>query len=314
MEKGRITARGIVIHCYQRTVNGELLFYSISDYLVFFTIFCIEAKKYGVRVLALCLMPDHFHVSIVVDSSKILSDFIASVTRKYAIQNNVTCHRSGPLFAKPFGSAPKYGAKKARTNLIYVGNNGVERQLCHKAEDYRWGFLKYAVSTSPFSEPLVIRNASVDMKSAVRSVKSYLTKSKELNYTLLQRLFRPLSRQEKEQLTDFIISSYDIIDHAGAARFFDGYDNMLEAMHTNTGSEYDLNEVLVGKSDAHYAAMSSILLKELPIFDIHDIFLMTEDERFKLFTILQRKTNATPEQILKFLRIPYSFENSPSKA
>lgn len=308
MEKGRTTARGIVIHCYQRTVNGELLFYSVSDYLVFFTIFCIEARKYGVRVLALCLMPDHFHVSIVVENSKALSDFISSVTRKYAIQSNITCHRSGQLFARPFGSAPKYGAKKARTNFIYVGNNGVERQLCHKAEDYRWGFLKYAVSASPFSEPLVMRNASVDMKRAVRSVRSYLAKSKELNYALLQRLFRPLSRQEKEQLTDFIISSYDVINHAGAARFFDGYENMLEAMHTNTGSEYDLNEVLVGKSDAHYAVMCSILLKELPIADIHDIFLKNDDERFELYHLLQRKTDATPEQILKFLRLPYTFE------
>ena len=32
---------GVLIHCYQNTFEGYLLFYTISDYLVYFTILCV---------------------------------------------------------------------------------------------------------------------------------------------------------------------------------------------------------------------------------------------------------------------------------
>ncbi len=34
-------------HIYKRTENGGLLFYTLSDYLVFFTITCVAAEKNG---------------------------------------------------------------------------------------------------------------------------------------------------------------------------------------------------------------------------------------------------------------------------
>lgn len=40
------------------------MFYSISDYLVFFTIFCTAARHWDVVVVKLCLMPDHIHNSV----------------------------------------------------------------------------------------------------------------------------------------------------------------------------------------------------------------------------------------------------------
>lgn len=303
--KKRKTVRGILIHCYQKTTNGALLFYTVSDYLAFFTILCIFAERYGVRILAVSLMPDHFHISLEVDDPRDLPLFISVVTQKYAKENNRDCHRTGNLFYKSFGSAVKNGAKKARTNLIYVGNNGVERQLCSVAEEYRWGFLPYSISDHPFSEPIVIRRASSQLRNALKEVEARHRDGKSLNYKLLQRLFRPLDKKEKLQLTDRLIAVYDIIDHKAAERFFDGYGNMIAAMHSNTGSEYDLNEVMVGRSDACYAQITNLLIKRLNLNDIHDLFLMQEDARFELLPMIQRETGAEPEQILKYLRLPY---------
>lgn len=304
--KKRKTVGGILIHCYQRSAQGQLLFYSVSDYLVFFTILCSVAGKYDIRILSVSLMPDHFHISLVVTNPRSLHEFISVITQMYAREFNRTCHTKGQLFQKSFGSAMKFGAKNGRSNLIYVGNNGVERQLCKKAEDYRWGFLKYHKSQNPFSEPLVVRNASPRMVEALKCVQSYHSDARHLNYRILQRLFTKLNVKEKEQLADYIIVVYNVIDYEGAAEYFDGFDKMIDAMHFNTGSEYDLNEITVGRSDAHYNSMSRILIDKLGLKDIHDVFMLPEEIRFnELFPLLQRHTAAQPEQILKFLRLPF---------
>lgn len=301
--KSRKVISGILNHCYQRTIDGYLLFYSISDYLVFFTIFCTAARRYRVRVLSLCLMPDHYHISIVAESAKELSGFIRDINRVFVPQNNSICHRSGPLLEKPFGSVPVRGDKNARTNLCYVGNNGVERQLSKRAEDYRWNFLAYYNNTSPFSEPLVIRRVSWSMRMTLQEIRACHKQGRPLSYNLLQRLFKPLDRRERLQLVDFIINSYNIIDYESAIRFFDNYDDMLTAMHSNTGSEHNLNEIFIGRSDACYAKMTSILMKELEFDDIHDFLALPEKERIELFAFLCRRTDAIPKQVAKYLRI-----------
>lgn len=257
----RTVIGGILNHVYQRTKDGVLLFYNVSDYLVLFTIICTVAPKHGVRILALSLMPDP----------------------------------EGPLFESPFGSVPVIGDKKARTNLCYVGNNGVERRLCKKAEEYRWSFLAYAISDHPFSPKLISREASAALRKGIKEIDAEHAAEKPLTYKQIKRLFSKLEKDEKLQLTDYIISTYNCIDYDAAIRYFDGYQNMLTAMHSNTGSEHDLNEVFVGKSDAYYAKMSSWIIKEL-----------------ELFSRLLRATSAPPEQVAKYLRIQLRHEGRDS--
>ena len=258
----RIVFRDILNHCYQRGADGIVLFYSVSDHLVFFTTYCLLAKKYNVQVLSLCQMPDHVHDSVVVKTAQQLATFRRELNSTFSRAQNEFCHREGAVFESPFGSAPKQGAKKARTNLIYVGNNPVERRLVTRAEDYQWNYLAYAVTNHPFSEPLVIRNCRWPIKCAVKEVKAQYERGKPMTYPLLKRLFALLDLTEKRQLTDFIVSTYNVIDYAEAIRYFDSFEDMLTAMHANTGSEYDLNEITVGRSDIYFSQFAAILLKD----------------------------------------------------
>ena len=298
--------KDIVNHCYQRTADGGLLFYSYSDYLVWFTIICTVARRHRLTILAMCPMPDHVHLTVKSVSRAELSDFMREYSSQYSQEYNRVCHRKGQLFKRPFGSAPKYGAKRARTNLIYVGNNPVERQLAPQAEAYRWTFLAYAVSDHPFSPVLVVREARWPMKQAVREVRYQFKAGKPISYTQLQRLFKPLTPEECQQLTDFIISTYNIIDYQEAISFFDSYEDMLQAMHSTTGSEYDLNEVFIGKSDAHYAQMAATVMRELHPDNIHDILAYPIEEKMRVFALIRRHSYAMNEQIAKFLHIPFT--------
>ncbi len=302
MEKRRI-ASGIMAHCYQRTVNGGLLFYSVSDHLVYYTSYCLLAEKYGIKIYGTCQMPDHVHDSLAAESLECLSSFKRDLNSLFAKRQNEWCSQSGPLFENPYGSAVKIGAKNARTNLIYVGNNPVERQLVKRAELYRWNYIAYAVSDHPFSDRLVKRNVSWALRNSLREVEIQRERCLPLTYPLLGRISRKLDINEKRQLTDFIVKTYNVIDYDAALSFFDGsYDKYLVALHSTTGSEYDLNEISVGRSDRCYAQMTSLLLKEYGISDIHDILRMKD--RTEVFNRLRSKTDISPRQIRKYLRLP----------
>ena len=43
--------KGTFYHCYQRAADRGVIFYSISDYLMYYTIYCIKAPKYKVKVM-----------------------------------------------------------------------------------------------------------------------------------------------------------------------------------------------------------------------------------------------------------------------
>ena len=302
--KRRKFFKDILTHCYQRSADDGVLFYTYSDHLVYFTTYCVLARKYGIQVLGLCQMPDHVHDSIVARRMADLSAFKREINAGYSRMYNTFYGLEGPVFEGPFGSAPKVGAKKGRTNLVYVGNNPVERQLVEKAEDYRWNYLAYVGSDHPFSQKLVVRDARWPLRKAVKEVQSQFQQGKPLSFAQLQRLFTPLNRKEGLQLTDFIITTYNCIDYESAIRFFNSPSDMLTTMHATTGSEHDLNEVFIGKTDVPYMKMTNILLRENKWKDIHDVLSLTTDEKFDLFLQLRPQTDALDEQIAKFLHMP----------
>ena len=303
----RKVIKDILNHCYQRSADGGVLFYSRMDHLVYFTLYCVLARKYGIQVLSLCQMPDHVHDAIVARQKNDLVRFKQELNNRFARMYNANSGMSGPVLERPFGSVPKQGSKAARSNLIYVANNPVERRLVRYAEEYRWNYLAYFITPFPFSKEIVIRRSSKALRTAVKAVRAQYKAGLPMNYTLLKRLSKDLSTSEVDQLTDFIISTYNVIDYKAAIRFFDDFPDMMKSIHSNTGSEYDLNEVFLGQTDKPYATMTQILLEQCGFEDIHEILSLSKERKLELYTILRKHTDVMDEQIFRYLHIPYSF-------
>lgn len=301
----RKVVRDILNHCYQRSADGGVLFYTSSDHLVFFTLYCVLARKYGIQVLALCQMPDHVHDALVVRQKTDLVRFKRELNSRFAKMYNAYCGTTGPVLERPFGSVPKMSAKKARTLIIYIANNPVERQLVSQAEEYQWGYLDYCICNHPFSEEIVIRRSSKALRTAIRCVRAQFKAGLPMNYTLLNRLSKDLSPAEIAQFKDYIISTYNVIDYRAAARYFDNYMDMLKSIHANTGSEYDLNEVFLGKTDKPYAAMTRLLMEQCGFKDIHEILSLSVERKQELYAILRKQTEVMDEQIFRYLHLPY---------
>lgn len=301
--KKRGFIREVVTHCYQKTDDLGVLFYNESDRLLFFTIFCVKATRHRVRVYKLVQMPDHIHYSVSAWNARQLSAFVRDFTAIFAREYNSISGRQGAVFAARFGSALKRGDKAVRTHLLYLDNNPAERKLVKYAEDYRWNYLAYAVSSHPFSEKIVLRNASMPLRRALKRVAWLHRDGRYLPYSLLRKLFDSLPDQrERDQLIDYIVTTYSVIDHKTSTRYFGGYDQEVLAAHSNTGSEYDISEGFIGKSDLYYEQFSAILSKELT--DLHDIYKASPDQKREWFQLLRRHTDAPGKQIAAFLHIP----------
>ena len=299
----RKAAAGEVHHIYQKTRGGVLLFYSLRDYLVYFTIYCTIAEKMDVTVLALCPMPDHLHSACRFMSTEQMVKFVQQYTRIFAKEWNRSRRRKGSLIQEHFGSSAKLGNKSVRTTLNYNYNNPVERKIVINAEDYRWNFLKYFRSRNPFSSPLDESTASHKLRDALKDVRAIYKKGEWVHYSQLDAWMKGLSADEIQQLADYIITTWNVIDYIGAISYYGDFDAMIRSFHDNTGSEYDIREDKDNYSDAVYKDCTQILIRGGYISSVREIPGMFFEKKIELYHLLQNRTAAKPKQIKKYLHL-----------
>lgn len=290
-------------HTYQRSVSGFNIFYEVEDYLVYYTIFSVMSRRYGMVVYGLCLMIDHIHTLTSTSSCKTFSKFMSNVAIQFVKEYNRYHNRVGPLFSECFGSAPKAGLKLLRTAIAYLFNNPVERLLCKRAQEYRWNFLAYAASDNPFSDPLVLKKASRGLRRALKEVDGTVKRNEYMTYVQLKRMFVGMDAREKNQLIDYIIVRYNIIRYDDlTTKCYDGYENMLMAINSNAGSEYEVQELRYGRSDAEYRYLYKYV-HEKGFKDAGEVVSLPADSKFKLMVDMMNETSVSKLQICKFLHL-----------
>lgn len=299
----RVFKAGSLHHIYQRTVGGYLIFYSVRDFIVFFTLFSTMARKHDIQVLGLCLMYDHIHVLISAPSRKVMSAFVRDYTSQFVKRRNAHYSRTGQFFEHRFGSAPKTGSKKVRTAISYLYNNPVEKSLCHKAEDYQWSFLRYAHCQNPYSEPLKSSHVSRHMRRAINDINAHRNMEQPLSYSFIDKIAKECNTGELRQLIDYIISQYNCIDYQALESYYDDFGNLLIAVNSNTGSEYQIKEIVTAESDMAYVRLARVLKKMTGYTDMTKVLSLPDEDKKRIAWILSAETNATPRQISKFLHL-----------
>lgn len=292
-----------VHHIYQRTIKRFNIFYDLEDYLVYYTIFSIAARQYDVIVLGLCLMFDHIHMLIRTEAKVTMSEFVRQVTCMFAREQNNEVGRKGSLFQARFGSAPKKGMKLLRTAIAYLFNNPVEKRLCNRAEEYRWDFLAYAISPHPFSDPMSPKEASRSLKRAIKEVDLAESEERHLRYCQLKRMLIKLNEKERMQLTDHIISIYNPFDYDEIIKCYGSYEDMLTAINSNTGSEYDIKEERYRFSDMEYVRMGNILHSTEGIKELRKVTCLEIEEKMRLAELLNKHLSCGNLPIAKFLHM-----------
>lgn len=304
--KKRRFVPGECMHIYQRAVKGFNIFYELEDYLVFFMIFSTVAKSYDVTVMQLCIMVNHVH--LLLSSAKLdqVSAFIMHYTSVFAREYNNDIGRHGPLFHKSFGSAPKSGSKSIRSTIVYIGNNPVEKDMCVSADGYKWNFLSY-MDRKKRGVRIPLRELSHPLRRAVKVVNGMHSRNAYVTYTQLRQLMSRLSETERDALADHIIMTYYPFDTEALFGFYDSYGDMLTAMRSTAGSEYEIKEMYFPEPDTVYAKMSEVLRTECADMidgQVKKVLVAKPDDKFHVAQILRQKTRASVYQISRFLHMP----------
>lgn len=288
-------------HVFHHAKKYRVVFYSLEDRLVFYTIFSIMAWRYGISVLALALMYNHYHTLFKPASPKVRALFIGTVVSTYAIAFNKDSGHKGALFEKAYGNAPKTGEKKIRTCISYNYNNSVEKKLFTRAEEDRWNLLAYIGNDHPFSEPIIREKATPRFRAALKEVDAHVADHAYLRYGCIRRLYRKLSSREREQLTDYIISRYLPIDKEMLLSFYKDYPSMVTAINSNTGSEYEIREEYRNDSDEPYTQMLKVVSTSSFASNPHAIISASPEKKVQIANALRKMTCAKEYQISRFL-------------
>jgi len=304
--KGRnkpIVRANAIHHVYQNTRNGYLIFYSVKDYLILFSVISFFARKYRIQILGICMMPDHIHLIVYVSDPEQFKSFVRDYTSLFTKLYNRHYALSGSLFNSPFGCVPKMAHKKIRSALAYVYNNPVEGLLATKVEENRWNYLAYAKEKYPFSEKFRIDKSRWEFRKALYTVKACKKERCWLEYQEITKATGLLSPRELQQFTDYTVRKYNCIDYNDAVAYFESYDKMVTAFDANTGSEHDLKEDTYAKDYRIYRTMIRELCRTKGYETMENVLALPLSDRKRLGRELMYRTGATEKEVAKLLRL-----------
>ncbi len=109
-----------------------------------------------------------------------------------------------------------------------------------------------------------------------------------LSYAQLRRMFLGFDKAGRDQIVDYIISRYSVIRFDLLESCYGVYENMLTAINSNAGREYEINEVRYVRAQGYKHT--------------GDVITLPDEEKFDLYVNLSTCTSANRMQIGKFLR------------
>ncbi|MBK7412694.1 MAG: transposase [Ignavibacteria bacterium] len=130
-----VAAVGECYHIYNRGALRMLLFFSPTMYYLFLTLMQVYAEKCNVVIIAVCLMPNHFHLLVRVEAEGRVDLFMHMLCGEYSRRVNAQLKRTGTIYEG------RYQMKHVTTDSYfkclcrYIHNNPIKGTLVrHPAE------------------------------------------------------------------------------------------------------------------------------------------------------------------------------------
>lgn len=139
----RIATGGLAYHVLNRRVGRLPLFDKPADYKAFETILQEAWELTGIRIVAYCLMPSHWHLLLWPRQDGDLSEVMRWVTVTHSQRWHAHRHTSGsgPVYQGRFKSFPVQTDEHFITVARYVERNALRAKLVERAEQWRWSSL-----------------------------------------------------------------------------------------------------------------------------------------------------------------------------
>lgn len=139
----RVATGDIIYHVLNRRAGRLPLFETDGDYRAFERILAEAVARGGIRLLAYCLMPNHWHLLLWPRDDGELSESLRWLTVTHA-QRWHAAHGTvgtGPLYQGRFKSFPVQSDEHFLTVARYVERNALRAKLVRRAEAWRYSSL-----------------------------------------------------------------------------------------------------------------------------------------------------------------------------
>lgn len=128
---------GAVYHAYSRGNAGKVIFHDDDDRTRFLAILADVCLKTRTRVLAYCLMSNHFHVLMEIALAS-LETVMRRVLCRYSRTSNRKYKRFGHVFQARYKAKLCRGDRYYQKLLPYIHKNPVRPSMVDKAVDWPW--------------------------------------------------------------------------------------------------------------------------------------------------------------------------------
>lgn len=161
----RTNVGGYVYHVLNRANARVQIFDNDKDYKLFENILEEAVEKFNVKILAYCIMPNHFHLVLYPENEGDLSSFMGwftnTHTRRWHTQKGTV--GQGHLYQGRYKSFICQNDNHFLTLVKYVEQNPLKAKLAKRVEDWEWSSIwrrengtlkqKKLLSTWPVSKP-----------------------------------------------------------------------------------------------------------------------------------------------------------------
>lgn len=160
--QARVSVANTIYHVINRANGRVQIFNTDKDYQHFESLMQEAKELTGMRILAYCVMPNHFHLVLYPRTDTDLAEFMGWLTtthvRQYRTHTNTVGH--GHLYQDRYKSFPVQTNEYATTLIRYIEQNPLRAKLVRRAEDWRSSSLfrreKGGVKEKKLLDPLPI--------------------------------------------------------------------------------------------------------------------------------------------------------------
>lgn len=141
--QARIAPPEIVYHALNRGNGRAELFHKREGYLAFERIMVIAMSHSPTRLLAYCLMPNHWHIILWPKNDGEMTEFLRWLTLTHSQRLHAHRHTTGcgHIYQGEFKSFPIQDDESLLKAVRYVERNALWANLVERAEQWRWSSL-----------------------------------------------------------------------------------------------------------------------------------------------------------------------------
>ena len=134
----RASLGGYCYHVLNRGNGRRRIFHKDGDYAAFVKLLREAGERTPVRLLAYCLMPNHFHLALWPRDDGDLSAYMMWLLTAHVRRYHRHYHSSGHVYQGRFRAFPIQEDDHLLSVLRYIERNALRAGLVERAQDWRW--------------------------------------------------------------------------------------------------------------------------------------------------------------------------------